>query len=629
MIRYVQNKISIHTSSIHILTILFYFTRTIFPILSYFFIVSATISLFLLMTKLRWSASFFRAFIIPIITSVFYISGILISGFFNSYVLKELINDLIVLTIFYLFATNNLVGFQVERNKIFKWFLIILFITGSIAIFRTVFLRLGGSIPFEHILFSASDNGVPLVTDKNFYALYFLIGIVLIFYLRFYNEIGNSFYIIANGVSLFNIIFSFSRRAYVVYAIFLVIMLVGLVVFRQRRNVLRMIFQSLSVFLVFLTIAIIVIRVFRIEIYQYEKTNVGITRNLASVNALINPFENKNVFEKKIWLKTEHEFWEKQKSKAKIDSNLFYNSNFSDSTKYWDKYVAPKNDSITHQLISENGDTFLRINRISGKGYWSLIYRGRPIYYYKDVNYTLSFKFRVIKGDGLPFHVGWWALENGKRIYALPKKTEKINDGWNRCTVNYTFKENQINPACFINSQKANTILDIKDIELTSNDTLKRNPFVDQLNVDDQIKTKGNNENNLTDQRSDRYKFALEIWQTKFNWKQKLFGGGFDYLTWYGMEFYDNSSRNDYPHSPVISSFLYSGIIGGLFYLYFLLLVFYYYWKFRKYHFIFLIIYPIVFFFCMISGNSHFSVPLFIFLSCIPFYSKYRNELST
>jgi O-antigen ligase len=90
----------------------------------------------------------------------------------------------------------------------------------------------------------------------------------------------------------------------------------------------------------------------------------------------------------------------------------------------------------------------------------------------------------------------------------------------------------------------------------------------------------------------------------------------------YGKKFYPEEDRIDYPHNPIISSFLYSGIIGGLFYVYFLVLSFYYYWKYRKHHALFFILYLTTFAFIFISSDSHFNVPIFAMLSLVPFITK-------
>jgi hypothetical protein len=126
----------------------------------------------------------------------------------------------------------------------------------------------------------------------------------------------------------------------------------------------------------------------------------------------------------------------------------------------------------------------------------------------------------------------------------------------------------------------------------------------------------------LSIERIGRYNYAWNLF-VNFSILKKIFGNGFNYLEEYGLKFHGNPQRLDYPHNPIISSFLYSGIIGGLFYIYFLIMVFWNYWKYRKHHMVFFIMYLVTFFFMMFSGNSHFSVPIFTFLSLIPFLTKY------
>ncbi len=135
--------------------------------------------------------------------------------------------------------------------------------------------------------------------------------------------------------------------------------------------------------------------------------------------------------------------------------------------------------------------------------------------------------------------------------------------------------------------------------------------------------------------RVDRWRFAFEYFNKKYDGFEKIFGGGFDYLQAYGLTFFNDPDHMDYPHNTLISSVLYSGILGGIIYLAFLFQSFYYYFKYRKYHFIFLVFYLLTFFYVFFSSNSHFELPLFTFLSIIPFYTHYialkekkqKNEL--
>jgi hypothetical protein len=129
-------------------------------------------------------------------------------------------------------------------------------------------------------------------------------------------------------------------------------------------------------------------------------------------------------------------------------------------------------------------------------------------------------------------------------------------------------------------------------------------------------------ENKIIGNRKSAWRYSYKLFLS-YDLKAKIFGDGFNYLSKFGQKYHANPARLDYPHNPIISSFLYSGIIGGLLYVYFLIIVFLNYWKYRKYHMIFFLMYLVSFFFMMFSGNSHFSVPIFTFLSIIPFLTKY------
>jgi len=124
----------------------------------------------------------------------------------------------------------------------------------------------------------------------------------------------------------------------------------------------------------------------------------------------------------------------------------------------------------------------------------------------------------------------------------------------------------------------------------------------------------------LMTSRFDRWQFAWLYFKNQPFYKQ-LLGCGFNYLKIYPTVFNNPSKevKNDYPHNPIISSFLYSGIMGGLLYVYFLVLSFLKYWKLRKELELFAILYILTFAFTFFSGNSHFSVPAFTILSLIPF----------
>ena len=288
--------------------------------------------------------------------------------------------------------------------------------------------------------------------------------------------------------------------------------------------------------------------------------------------------------------------------------------------------VSP-DDCLQFDLVTtESGDNAIRVERRCSWGYYQVLYVGRPMVYYKDVTYQLSFLYRIIEGEENPFFVGWWVDEGFGWQNDLPQKVEIVDSLWRKSVVKYKFKNDQFNPICFLNALKAGSIIEVKDIRLTCDDTTGLIVYVDQL--PDSIIHKyysSDDINYFTAPRFDRWCYALELWQTKYNNCQKIFGHGFYYLEWYGQHFCGTTKYYDYPHNPIISSFLYSGIIGGIVYIIFLIMSLWLYWKKRKTMGIFFIMYLCCMFFSMFSGSSHFSFPLFAFLSFLPFV-EYKND---
>jgi hypothetical protein len=132
------------------------------------------------------------------------------------------------------------------------------------------------------------------------------------------------------------------------------------------------------------------------------------------------------------------------------------------------------------------------------------------------------------------------------------------------------------------------------------------------------------NPNEFSSSRTERWRYGFFLFSKEYSLKQKIIGNGFVYMNKFGSKF--GESKLDYPHNPFIDSFLYSGIIGGLVYIWFMFLVFYYYIKYYKYHIYYFICFLLVFYFTFVSANTHFSVPIFAFLSIIPFLTKYIIE---
>lgn len=129
-------------------------------------------------------------------------------------------------------------------------------------------------------------------------------------------------------------------------------------------------------------------------------------------------------------------------------------------------------------------------------------------------------------------------------------------------------------------------------------------------------------ENRFTGERIARWQYAYKLYR-EYPTFNKIFGSGFTYMNQFGEKFYKKENKTDYPHNPIISAVLYSGLLGGLFYIYFLFTSLYYYLKYLRHHWIFFILYLLTFFFVFFSGNTHFDVPVFSLLSLVPFMTRY------
>lgn len=126
--------------------------------------------------------------------------------------------------------------------------------------------------------------------------------------------------------------------------------------------------------------------------------------------------------------------------------------------------------------------------------------------------------------------------------------------------------------------------------------------------------------NSFIGDRVSRWEFAFKIYIKEYNWKQKIFGGGFNFLNWFGFYFDRDKTRSDYPHNPFMSVLLYSGIFGLFFYVIFIAKVFYYYLKHYKDYKILSVFFIITFFFSFFSAGSPFDPPIMGFFVILPFF---------
>ena len=593
------------------LSLALFFVRTIFLGYKYLFFVA-------LVPCLLYSVYvFFKQGIVRPKLKTLFLPVLVIVLFFAHFlplsnVVKESLN---ILLIVYFISFSNLYYKDDKCVELLSWIVRLSIFAGCLAIVRLTLSLMGVLMPLSTILFEG--EGYSLVNDNNFYSLFFIILIILSAKLFANGQIKKLEYQIVNTVSAINIIAGLSRRAYVLYALVIAAMFVCVVLKRYdfKKSLLYNVLTICIISVVGGVMFFLSSGYYSPEMPFDKKYRYYKMYSLADNTMSYSEFDIKQ--QRKYY--TEHT--------SSDTSNLFFNGDLQQyGLTSWRAYRSP-HDCIKFDLVEDEvGDSVIRVTRGCSSGYWQVHYKGRPIVYHKGVTYKMSFAYRVIEGPENPFCVGWWVNEGQCWSYNLPRTIEPIDSVWKHCTVAYKFQEDRMNPHCFLNHLRAGSTIEVKDIRMTCDDTTGLPRYVDQL--PDSVIHKYYSQDTINyfmASRTDRWRYALELWQTRYDTKQKIFGQGFKYLKWYGEKFYGNPDRHDFPHNPIISSFLYSGIVGGVVYIIFLIMSLWLYWKKRQQLGIFFIMYLCCMFFCMFSGSSHFSFPLFAFLSFLPFV-EYKND---
>lgn len=178
---------------------------------------------------------------------------------------------------------------------------------------------------------------------------------------------------------------------------------------------------------------------------------------------------------------SDYKIFDTHKEHLSIENNLISNGDFKLGLANWIPYA----DSTTHTIIKTPFGNGIRVSRTNGSdGDWSLRYVGRPIIYHAGHRYQIRFLYKIQKGNGIPFSVGWWVDEGSGFIdYYLPLKIKKIGNGWNEATCSRFFNQTHYDLVTFLNSLQDYSVVDITNVEMTDmdrNDTIPS--YVDQIN---------------------------------------------------------------------------------------------------------------------------------------------------
>jgi O-antigen ligase len=149
-----------------------------------------------------------------------------------------------------------------------------------------------------------------------------------------------------------------------------------------------------------------------------------------------------------------------------------------------------------------------------------------------------------------------------------------------------------------------------KDISIKHTYQLTRikNRFVNIINISEINLKRGS--------RYNRYDFAFQH-INEYSILNLLIGNGSNYLKEFGQKF--NGSGYDYPHNPILSAILQSGLIGALLivgYICYCLFLYIKNLKFEETRFYFLVTLVLSFYY-FISGNSVFSSKIYIFFTLL------------
>lgn len=311
--------------------------------------------------------------------------------------------------------------------------------------------------------------------------------------------------------------------------------------------------------------------------------------------------------------------------------------------------IYPENVVTEQEInnVSFVGEAY-RINKNSQTNNWSNnAYSFIGINYHKNLgNSILSSQVQCYVSSD--FTGSWVALQANKSItgIALDEYDLSRKGTWQTLNIEFTNNIDYLTANLIVEN---NVSIDFKNLEgyvlwlsprvefhhmeIDKQNKKKLEGSISKEDIDDaeKLKTNSQNENwresNLLKSRLLRWSWAVDYYR-KYSLKEKILGNGFQYIASMSKDFYGDKSNNEYPHNPLLSTLLYSGVVGFIVYLVFLgLSLLIYVRNFSEFS-ICLLNYFILFIFIFFSGNSHFSVPIYTFYSFLPFLIQYyrRNE---
>lgn len=580
-----------------------------------------------------------------------FIWGILISFELNYFPLSDLYNALGIILFILLF---NLLFKDIDSYFKFQKYLIRTFFLFSLFSLFLGYLKISlllfnikiNSFIHYHRLFSFS-----IVSDYNFYSLSVLIGLIISIFWFFHSKKKINSYLM--GLYWFlvfiAIIFTGSRRAVFIFGIAEIFFLYHVLISIFKNKLRKQKYSSIGILFISQFIIILFLGYITfgfsdlakdhfVKKTQKEHTEfrTAVSFNLSRLVNLFYTIPNQKVHNL-LWMqeRTDNSF-----SKNKLVQSIksfndefylkegkyhIYNGDFNEGFQNWKKWGDAK-----LELGFNQKDNILKIisnNRHSGIE--------NNLYVSKGDTITLCAKISVLKYSSTPRFIIKSYYPDEYAILKIPKLWENDNL-WHTIKLKYIPKESQRLFFYLGGGDENVTKLLVKEVYIESKNCFTESKLtksnineydfkvfeIEPIETTDILNpTRKYSNTEIIGGRHEKFKFGLVLFKD-FNIKQKLFGNGFNYMSLYGKEFYPNENILDYPHNFLLSSLLYSGVIGFFCCLAYIFIVLYYFYSFRRQFSIFIILLILVTFFSVFSGNSIFSIPIFIFIIILPLLMK-------
>ncbi|MBN1990369.1 MAG: hypothetical protein JW783_13285 [Bacteroidales bacterium] len=133
--------------------------------------------------------------------------------------------------------------------------------------------------------------------------------------------------------------------------------------------------------------------------------------------------------------------------------------------------------------------------------------------------------------------------------------------------------------------------------------------------------------NHFSGPRVVRWRYAWYLYTKEYSWWQKIIGKGHFHTEKFAKMFKKDENGYEYPHNPLLSVLLYSGILGLLAYLWLLFKVFSFYWLYKKDYWVWGLCFLATFFFSFFSANSPFDPAVMALFMVLPFLIHAKSIL--